>query len=64
VVVLALLAPPVLGLMVCTGQDERRRGSRAVTAVAAGLFFPLAWVAWYVRDEYHLAPVRAPSPEL
>jgi hypothetical protein len=50
--------------MVCTGQDERRRGSRAVTAVAAGLFFPLAWVAWYVRDEYHLAPVRAPSPEL
>ena len=51
VVVIALASACVLALMTLTALGERRRGARVVTAVVAGLFFPLAWTAWYVRDE-------------
>jgi hypothetical protein len=51
-----LLAGPVLLLMALTAVGERKRGGRPVTAVVAGLFFPVTWTAWYVRDEPYGPP--------
>ena len=52
--VLALVAvSPVLGLAILTGLGQRRRGARPLTVAAAGLFFPVTWVAWYVHDQSH-----------
>ncbi|MFA6576515.1 MAG: hypothetical protein WCS84_13925 [Nocardioides sp.] len=45
------LAAPVVALMVLTALGEGRRGARALTAVVAGVFFPVTWTVWYVRDE-------------
>jgi len=60
-----LLAAPVMVLMICTAQGERRRGSHVLTAAVAGLFFPLAWAVWYVRDEFGAPPSGAvPTREL
>lgn len=50
-----LLLVPVAALValaVLTGVGERRRGGRAGVAVAAGAFFPIAWIVWYARDEH------------
>jgi hypothetical protein len=41
----------LLTLMAFTVTGERRRGHGVVVALAAGLFFPITWAAWYVRDE-------------
>lgn len=60
VLALTVSAGSVVALMVLTGLGERKRGARVVTAVVAGLFFPLAWAAWYVRDE---RPYAAPRPD-
>ena len=46
-----LLGAAVLGLMVLTAVGERRRGNGIGLSVVAGLFFPIAWVVWYQRDE-------------
>jgi hypothetical protein len=46
-----MLVLPVLLLATLTATGERRRGARARTCLVAGLFFPVTWVAWYVRDE-------------
>jgi hypothetical protein len=54
--VVVLLAGPVLLLMTLTAVGERKRGGRPVTVVVAGLFFPVTWTAWYVRDEPYDAP--------
>jgi len=40
------------GLMVLTAQGASRRGSAALRASLAGLFFPVTWAVWYVRDEH------------
>jgi hypothetical protein len=41
----------VLPLMAFTATGERRRGHGVGVAFAAGLFFPITWAVWYVRDE-------------
>ncbi|MDN4161968.1 hypothetical protein [Nocardioides abyssi] len=41
----------VLALAGLTAVGERRRGHGAGVALVAGVFFPVTWVAWYVRDE-------------
>jgi hypothetical protein len=45
-----VLAAPV---MTCVG--ARRRGRGVPAALLAGIFFPVTWVAWYVRDEHPYA---------
>lgn len=47
---LALVAS-VLVLMVLTGLGQTRRGASALTAVVAGVAFPVTWMIWYLRDE-------------
>lgn len=51
--VLLLTAPAlaVLVLGVLTGLGSRHRRARWSLAVISGLFFPVTWVAWYVRDQ-------------
>lgn len=41
----------VVGLAAVTAIGQRRRGARPATVLLAGLFFPLAWIGWYTRDE-------------
>ena len=56
---LLLMAAIVVALGSLTAMGERRRGGRAVVVVLAGVFFPLAWIGWYARDE-----LRAPDSSL
>lgn len=51
IVVLVLLAAGIVALAVLTALGEHRRGGRLGVAVLAGLFFPVAWMVWYSRDE-------------
>lgn len=60
VAVALVIGAAVLGVMAVMGLTavgERRRGHGMVLVVAAGLFFPVTWAAWYLRDEhpYHTA---------
>lgn len=55
VLAMLLLAVPVLALAVLTALGEHRRGASLPVVVSAGVFFPLAWVSWYVRDRRALA---------
>lgn len=54
----------VVPVVVLTTLGGRRRGHDWPLAVLGGVLFPLAWVAWYVRDDtgphWHRArcPVR------
>jgi preprotein translocase subunit Sec61beta len=50
-VVLLIGVAVLVALATLTAMGERRRGGRLAVAVAAGVFFPLAWIAWYARDE-------------
>jgi hypothetical protein len=52
IVGLILLAVVSLPLPVLTAQGARRRGVAIPRAVLAGLFFPVTWTDWYVRDEH------------
>ena len=45
-------AAVVLPLPVLTALGARRRGLTAPRAAVAGLFFPVTWTVWYVRDEH------------
>lgn len=56
--VVALAAVVALGVVTAIGQ--RRRGSRPAVVVLAGVFFPVAWIGWYVHDELHRP---TPSPD-
>ena len=38
--------------MILTVVGQSRRGHGPVSAVVAGMLFPLTWIAWYVRDEH------------
>lgn len=49
-VVLALGLAVQLGLSVLTGLGSRRRGAGPAVVLLSSLFFPVAWVAWYVSD--------------
>jgi hypothetical protein len=35
-----------------TGAGGRRRCESVPVAIIAGIFFPITWAAWYVRDEH------------
>ena len=49
--IVALAAVPV-ALVVLTGMGAHERGLSLPLSVMAGLFFPIAWVVWYVSDEH------------
>jgi hypothetical protein len=38
----------VLGCLTIVG--ARRRGNGVAPSVLAGVFFPVTWIAWYLRD--------------
>lgn len=48
--VLVALIAVTAGLAAVTGAGERRRGGTLPVCVCAGIFFPVAWTSWYVRD--------------
>jgi hypothetical protein len=58
VAVALVMGAPVVVLMVLTATGQRRRGHGRVTALVAGLFFPLTWGIWYLRDEHPGVPVH------
>ena len=47
-----LIGAVLLALMVLTATGERRRGKGTGVALAAGLFFPITWIVWYLRDQH------------
>ena len=59
VVVLLVLAAVPLTLLVLTGIGAHRRGLARPLAIVAGIFFPVTWTVWYLRDEH---PYRRPHP--
>ncbi|WP_296604185.1 hypothetical protein [Nocardioides sp.] len=50
IAVLLAVAAVVIALIALTAVGQRRRGGGLAVAAIAGVFFPVAWVAWYVRD--------------
>lgn len=48
-VTLALVVP-YAGLAGLTAFGSRRRGNSLTGSAISGVFFPAAWVAWYVQD--------------
>jgi ABC-type polysaccharide/polyol phosphate export permease len=46
-----LLVCLLLAAPVTTAVGARRRGLGTAAAVVVGIFFPVTWVVWYVRDE-------------
>lgn len=46
-----VLGAGVLTLMGLTATGERRRGHGVLVMLAAGIFFPVTWVVWYLRDD-------------
>jgi len=46
-----LLVALALAVPVLTAVGARRRGYGVVAALVTGLFFPVAWSVWYLRDE-------------
>lgn len=42
----------LVALMTLTAFGARRRGCRLASSVLAGVFFPVAWTVWYLRDEH------------
>ena len=53
-----VMGAALLVLMGLTATGERRRGHGIVLALAAGLFFPITWSVWYLRDERPYRAVR------
>lgn len=51
VAALAISATTLVALGSLTAVGQRRRGGRLAVVVIAGLFFPVAWIGWYARDE-------------
>ncbi len=50
-VLAALVVCLALAVPVTTAVGARRRGLGVPAAVVVGVFFPVAWVVWYLRDE-------------
>ncbi|MGH3337107.1 MAG: hypothetical protein ACRDOZ_14910 [Nocardioides sp.] len=46
------IALVLLPLPVLTALGAHRRGVGPPLALLAGLFFPITWTAWYLRDEH------------
>ena len=57
-VAVLLVATLLAGIMVLTATGQRRRGQRLAVAFLAGLFFPITWTAWYLRDEHPYRSAR------
>lgn len=53
-----VMGAALLVLMGLTATGEHRRGHGIVLALAAGLFFPITWTVWYLRDEHPYRNVR------
>jgi hypothetical protein len=51
IIVLLIAVASVVALASVTAIGQRRRGAGLAVVIAAGLFFPLAWIGWYTRDE-------------
>ena len=52
VVGLLAIAAITLPLPVLTGLGAHRRGLAIPLVVLAGVFFPVTWTVWYLRDEH------------
>jgi hypothetical protein len=50
-----LVACTVLAAPAMTTVGARRRGQGVPAALLAGLFFPVTWAVWYLRDEHPYA---------
>ena len=46
----AVLCGPWLALGTLTAAGSRRRGRTRCLVLLEGLFFPVAWVVWYMTD--------------
>ena len=46
----------MVALMALTAVGERGRGRGPLVALVAGVFFPITWAVWYVRDEHPYRP--------
>lgn len=56
-VAVALVGLGLVGILaLLTSIGQRRRGRGLASAAVAGIFFPVTWTVWYVRDEH---PYRA-----
>ena len=51
VAVALVLVGGLLALVILTSLGAHRRGLAALPASLAGLFFPVTWTVWYLRDE-------------
>lgn len=47
-----------LALMGLTATGEHRRGHGVFLVLAAGVFFPITWIVWYLVDEQPYRAVR------
>lgn len=54
-----LFAVALLALAVLTALGSMRRGARLPAAALSGLFFPVTWVFWYLRDVHPYAGRRS-----
>lgn len=57
--VVGLFAVALLALAVLTALGSLRRGARLPAAALSGLFFPVTWVLWYLRDVHPYAGRRS-----
>lgn len=57
--VIGLFAVALLALAVLTATGSYRRGARLPLAALSGLFFPVTWVLWYLRDVHPYAARRS-----
>jgi hypothetical protein len=48
---LVVMSAVLLPLMALTAAGQLRRRRSAAVAVTAGVFFPITWAVWYLRDE-------------
>lgn len=58
VAVALVVGAALLMLMALTASGHHRRGHGLGLALAAGLFFPITWFVWYLRDEHPYRTAR------
>jgi hypothetical protein len=52
VVVVAVGAIMLLPFALLTALGSRARGASPAVAIVSGVFFPLSWTVWYLKDEH------------
>jgi hypothetical protein len=50
--VLLICVAVLVAMMALTAVGERGRGRGPLVVLVAGVFFPITWAVWYVRDEH------------